>query len=186
VLFGPTVARFDFQDGLQQQLEDFVERLINTDDLSGLFVRRKFDAELAQMIASAGTAPVGLLVMDLDGIKAINDAHGHLFGAYVIGEAGHVIADRIRGKGIGTRFGGDEFCAALPDHSTEQAAAVGTEILEAIRAHHFEKDGITLRPGISIGAASFPSCARDLVTLFQCADDAMYRAKRGGKNRVCT
>jgi diguanylate cyclase (GGDEF)-like protein len=187
VAFGEIVGRFEVQDALDQAYDDYVERMLNVDDLSGLFVRRKFDVELEAMLtasrASQGTT--GLLVMDLDGIKFINDTHGHLFGAYVIGEAGHVIGRVIAGRGVGTRFGGDEFCAALPGCNVEQAAAIGREILEAIRVFPFAKDRIALRPGISIGAASFPESANDRLALFQRADEALYRAKHGGKNRVC-
>ena len=188
IAFGAVLARFEVQDALAQAYDDHIERLLNIDDLSGLFLRRKFDAELDAMLiaAHAGATCAGLLVMDLDGIKAINDTHGHLFGAHVIGESGHVIGKVIAGRGIGTRFGGDEFCAALAGCTVEQTAAVGQEILEAVRSHRFEKNGIVLHPGISIGAASFPESAQDAATLFQRADEALYRAKKGGKNRVCT
>jgi two-component system, cell cycle response regulator len=188
IAFGPVLARFEVQDALDQAYDDFVEQMLNVDDLSGLYVRRKFETELDAMIvaarASGGSA--GLLVMDLDGIKGINDTHGHLFGAYVIGEAGHVIGRVIEGNGVGTRFGGDEFCAALPGCDTVQTVDMGEKILAAIHDHPFLKDGIALHPGISIGAASFPACAADRLQLFQCADEALYRAKHGGKNRVCT
>lgn len=188
IAFGPVLARFELQDAVDQAYDDFVEQMLNVDDLSGLYVRRKFEAELDAMIAGARASGgcTGLLVMDLDGVKAINDTHGHLFGAYVIGEAGHVIGDVIEGSGIGTRFGGDEFCAALPACDTAQTLAMGERILAAIHAHPFVNNGIALHPGISIGAASFPSSADDRVKLFQCADEALYRAKHSGKNRVCT
>lgn len=188
IVFGPVVTRFEVQDGLQQQVDQFVEKMINIDELSGLLMRRKFDTELAMMVTSAATSggTVGLLVMDLDGVKGINDTHGHLFGAYVIGEAGHLIGEILQPIGQGTRFGGDEYCAALPDYDLQATVAVGETILKAINAHHFEREGIVLKPGISVGAASYPACAQAPESLFQRADEAMYRAKRGGKNRVCT
>ncbi len=187
MLFGSTVIRFELQDGLAQAYNQVVERLLNIDDLSGLFVRRKFDAELETMIESARvqSRPVALLVMDLDGIKKINDTHGHLFGAYVIGESGKVIGRILGSRGIGCRFGGDEYLAALPGLDAEASMAVAEEIRVAIAEHPFEKDGIPLRPGISIGVAAFPANAPDPKTLFQLADEALYRAKVAGKNRVC-
>jgi two-component system cell cycle response regulator len=185
---GRTVLRFEVQDVLEQAYGELMERMLTIDDLSGLYLRRKFDAELELLLLAAREQkrPVGLLVMDLDGIKPINDTHGHLFGAYVIGEAGRVIGQVIRERGVGSRFGGDEFLAALREADVGAAAVVGREILQAIGAHHFEREGIVLRPGISIGVASFPESAPDAATLFQKADEALYRAKRGGKNRVCT
>lgn len=187
LVIGTTVVRFELQDGVAQAYNQVVERLLNIDDLSGLFVRRKFDVDLEQMleVAKKNGSEVALLVMDLDGIKQINDTHGHLFGAYVIGAAGKLIGEVVGGRGIGSRFGGDEFLAALPGHGAEAGAAVGEAIRVAIAAHAFERHGIRLEPGISIGVAAYPTDAAEAGTLFQKADEALYRAKLGGKNRVC-
>lgn len=186
IQLGDTVLRFEIHDANDQAYEALVQRLLTIDDLSGLFQRRHFDQELAQLLQAAATdrTALGLLVMDLDGVKAINDAHGHLFGAYVIGESGRVIAHVIAGLGIGARFGGDEFVVGLPKHDANRAAAIAEEIRCAIRDHGFEREGVTLHPGISIGVASFPEHATDPATLFTCADKALYRAKTAGKNRV--
>jgi diguanylate cyclase (GGDEF)-like protein len=186
-VLGGTVVRFELQDGLAQAYNQVVERLLNIDDLSGLYVRRKFDAELAGMIETGrhNGSPVALLVMDMDGIKRINDTHGHLFGAYVIGEAGRLIGDVIGGRGIGCRFGGDEYLAAFSGVNAEAAVEIGEEIRRVINEYPFEKDGVPLRPGISIGIAAAPENATDAATLFQRADEALYRAKQAGKNRVC-
>jgi diguanylate cyclase (GGDEF)-like protein len=184
---GQTLLRFESQDSHEQEYAAALEQLLNRDDLSGLFVRRKFDAELARAVQAATVQQqaVGLLVMDLDGIKRINDTHGHLFGAYVIGESGKLIGHVVGTRGFACRFGGDEFLAALPDHDIERAEAVAEEIRLALSAHHFERDGIVLEPGISCGVASFPESANDPIGLFESADAALYRAKRAGKNRVC-
>jgi two-component system, cell cycle response regulator len=185
--FGTTVVRFELQDHLEQDYNEFVERMLNIDDLSGLLVRRVFDRELGFMIeaARAASGTVGLLVMDLDGIKPINDTHGHLFGAYAIGEAGRTIGCVIGSRGIGSRFGGDEFLAALPGMDGAAAVVVAEEIRAAIAAHHFEREGVVLTPTVSIGAAAYPTDADTAEALFQRADEALYRAKQGGKNRVC-
>jgi two-component system cell cycle response regulator len=186
VVFGRTVARFEMQDSLEQAYDELVEKLLNVDDLSGLLVRRKFDADLNVAIetARAREAPLGLLMMDLDGIKTINDTHGHLFGAYVIGESGRVIGRVLEGRGFASRFGGDEFVAALPGLDVAGACALAEEIRRAIGEHEFVRESISLRPGISIGVAAFPQNASDMNRLFQQADEALYRAKRAGKNQV--
>ncbi len=187
LVIGTTVVRFELQDGVTQAYNQVVERLLNIDDLSGLFVRRKFDADLEQMleVAKKQGAELTLLVMDLDGIKQINDTHGHLFGAYVIGAAGKLIGQVVGARGIGSRFGGDEFLAAIPGHGALAGATVGEEIRAAIGSHAFEREGIRLAPGISIGVAAYPDDAEQPGALFQKADEALYRAKLGGKNRVC-
>src|SRR5262245_14779247 len=186
IVFGATAVSFEKEDALKVDFNETVERLLNVDDLSGLFVRRKFDAEFATLLDAARNAkrPLALLVMDMDGIKKINDTHGHLFGAHVIGQAGHLIGSIIHDRGIGCRFGGDEYLAALPDLDCETASEVADQILRAVNTVPFVKDGITLKPGISIGVAAFPSDASDTGTLFQRADEALYRAKEGGRNRI--
>lgn len=187
VVFGGTVLRFELQSPIERAYDQQLERLLNTDDLSGLLVRRRFDADVEAMLETARVSggPVGLLVMDLDGIKRINDTHGHLFGAYVIGESGKLIGNVIGERGIASRFGGDEFVAAFPGLACDETARVGEEILRAINEHPFEREGIRLRPGISLGVASFPEAGADVPTLFHAADEALYRAKQAGKNRVC-
>jgi diguanylate cyclase (GGDEF)-like protein len=186
IVFGRTVLRFEMQDKLEQQYDELLEKLLNVDELSGLLLRRKFDADLNLTIESARAqqCPVGLLMMDLDGIKKINDSHGHLFGAYVIGESGRIIGEVLEGRGFASRFGGDEYVAALPGFDLGGAREVGEEIRRAVADHKFERESIPLHPGISVGVAAFPESATDAQTLFQRADEALYRAKRAGKNQV--
>lgn len=181
-----TVLRFELQDRVEQDYDEQLQRLLHVDDLSGLFVRRRFDQELARMIEAA-RAPggcVSLLVMDMDGIKAINDKHGHLFGAYTIGETGRLIGRVIEGRGIGSRFGGDEFCVALAGIDRDGGMCIAAEVHAAVNAYRYEREGITLTPGICIGVATFPEDASGAEALFQRADEALYRAKQSGKNRV--
>ncbi len=187
IVLGRVVLRFELMDRLEEAYDEQLQRLLHVDDLSGLYVRRRFDQELSRLVEGARTSgrPVALLVMDMDGIKGINDRHGHLFGAYTIGETGRLIGRVVEGRGIGSRFGGDEFCAALPGCDTDAAVAVAEEIRAAVGAHAYVREGITLQPGISIGVASYPADAKDAEALFQRADEALYRAKQGGKNRVC-
>jgi two-component system cell cycle response regulator len=186
ITLGRTILRFEMQDPLDQAYDEHLERLLHIDDLSGLFVRRRFDMELSKSLAAATAhgRSIALLVMDMDGIKAINDRHGHLFGAYTIGETGRVIGSVLGDRGIGSRFGGDEFCALLPDHDQDRAFGLAEEIHAAVNRHEYAREGVTLRPGISIGVAAFPENAPDAEKLFQRADEALYRAKQGGRNRV--
>ena len=186
VFLGKTVLEVQ-QDALRDAQAAELERLISIDDLSGLWVRRRFDAQLESSVAAVlgGQVPVlSVVVMDMDGVKAINDTHGHHMGAFVIGAAGHVIGEQVEGRGFATRFGGDEFAAAFPGLSKDQALAVAEEIRLAVVAHVYEKDGLRVHPGLSCGVASIPGDAAQAQALYHAADEAMYRAKRGGKNRV--
>lgn len=186
IRFGKMTVRFEVQDATDEQYNQLVSNLIHIDDLTGLYLRRRFDAELAGLVETArtqGTA-VGLLAMDLDGIKAINDTHGHLFGAYTIAQSGKLIGEAIAGVGIACRFGGDEFVAAFPEVDLEQARETAERILTRINEYPYEYEGIRLHPGISIGVATFPADAQTAVELFKAADAALYVAKRAGKNCV--
>lgn len=186
IAIGRTVVRFEEQDAVEAAYDEQMERMLNIDDLSGLMLRRRFDKEFAQLFHSAKerNGALAVLVMDLDGVKKINDTHGHRFGAYVIGECGRVIGSIVQAPSIASRFGGDEFCAAIPNASTAVAIALGEAVRQAIAKHRFEYEGVVLNPGISVGVASFPEDVLEFATLFQRADEAMYRAKQGGRNRV--
>lgn len=186
ISFGKTIVRFEVQDALDQQYDEVLDRLLNIDELTGLYVRRKFDRELKTLIDTAqlrGQA-VALLVMDLDGVKKVNDAYGHVFGAHVIGESGRVIGAVLGERGIASRFGGDEFLVAIPRADVGQAEALAEELRAAIDVHSFVCEGVPLHVSISIGVASFPESATGATALFRVGDDALYRAKQAGKNRV--
>jgi diguanylate cyclase (GGDEF)-like protein len=188
IFLGKTVLEVQ-QDALHDAQAAEIERLLSIDDLSGLWVKRRFDAQLASSVdavLSGKVRTLSVVVMDMDGVKAINDTHGHAMGAFVIGEAGHVMGARLAGRGFATRFGGDEFAAALPGVSKADAVVLAEEIRVAVCEHVYEKDGVRVHPGLSCGVAATPGDATDAESLFRAADEAMYRAKRGGKNRVAT
>ncbi|HEX3771467.1 MAG TPA: GGDEF domain-containing protein [Polyangiaceae bacterium] len=188
IFIGKTVIEMQ-RDPLRDAQAAEIDRLLSIDDLSGLWVRRRFDAQLEASVAAVLVGTVGalsLVVMDMDGVKAINDTHGHAWGAFAIGETGRVMARVIGQRGFATRFGGDEFAAAFPGVAKEAAVAIAEEMRAAVGAHVYEHRGVRLAPGLSCGVASLPGDAADAKALFQAADEAMYRAKRAGKNRVAT
>jgi two-component system cell cycle response regulator len=187
IFLGETIVEFQVEDAIREGFNAQLERLISEDELSGLWVKRRFDTQLGATVAAvhAGTlAVVSVIVMDLDGVKGINDTHGHDMGAFVIGAAGHVIGETLGSRGFATRFGGDEFAAALPGVPKAEAAAIAEATRTAVVAHAYEKRGIRVYPGMSCGVASVPDDAEEAPDVFRAADQAMYRAKRAGKNRV--
>jgi diguanylate cyclase (GGDEF)-like protein len=188
VFIGKSVLEVQ-QDPVRDAQAAELERLVSIDELSGLWVKRRFDAQLQSSVAAVLNGAVhalSLIVMDMDGVKAINDTHGHSMGAFAIGQTGQLIGQRVRGRGFATRFGGDEFAAAFPGVAKTEAVALAETIRVAVGAHTYEKDGVRVRPGLSCGVAALPDDATDADALFQAADEAMYRAKRAGKNRVAT
>lgn len=186
ITVGETIVRFELHDAIEQAYDERIQRMLDIDDLSGLFVRRRFDVDLTLQVEAARLSqrPLGVLVMDLDGVKAINDAHGHRFGEFMIGQAGKVIGIVIGQRGFASRFGGDEFAAGLPGHDAERAAAVAEEIRAAVSGQVFELEGVRVQTGISIGVAGFPGDGTSAPSIMAHADAALYRAKRAGRNRV--
>lgn len=181
---GTTILRFEIQDEADRAYDELVQRLISLDDLTGLYQRHRFDKELSALLATG--EPVALLVMDLDGIKRVNDTHGHLFGAHIIGQAGYRIRGVLReaSRAFAARFGGDEYTVAAPGVDRAAARVLGEKLRTEIADSPYQKDGIELRVGVSIGLAIAPEDGPEIVPLFKRADAAMYAAKAAGKNRV--
>lgn len=186
VFVGRTVIRFSLADPLEVDFHREVEQLVSTDPLTGLESKQSFDCCLDQALALARERrrPLAILMMDLDRVKPINDTHGHLFGAYCIQKAGEIIGRAVGTRGHACRFGGDEFTAFLPGHGSEEGRSAAEAIRRAVERAGLVKDGIPLRPTISIGVAAFPEHGEQTLDLIAAADQALYRAKAKGKNCV--
>jgi diguanylate cyclase (GGDEF)-like protein len=183
---GSCVVKFTFSDALEVGYHAQMDTLIGTDDLTGLIAKRRFDAAYVRAVdaARASGGKLAVLMLDLDGLKQINDTHGHPVGAHTIAEVGRLIGSAIGSRGAACRFGGDEFAAFLPGMTKAQARAVAESIRVQLGKHHFEKDGVVLRPTISIGVSALPEDGVAPDPLLQRADEALYRAKRTGRDRV--
>jgi diguanylate cyclase (GGDEF)-like protein len=169
------------------QLLKRAEALSVTDDLTHLYNSRYLNLVLRRETkrASRSGRPLSLLFIDLDGFKAINDTHGHLFGSRALVEAAAVIRGSARETDVVARFGGDEFALILPDTGGEGAFSVGERIRERIAAHTFlAGDGLAIRLTASVGVATLPDAAASAEELVQAADKAMYAVKDRGKNGI--
>ncbi|MGH9144402.1 MAG: diguanylate cyclase [Vicinamibacterales bacterium] len=163
------------------------EALSVTDDLTHLYNSRYLNQVLRRETkrASRSGRPLSLLFIDLDGFKAVNDTHGHLFGSRALVEAAAVIRSSARETDIVARFGGDEFALILPDTGGEGAFAVGERIRERIAAFKFlTEDRLDIHLTASVGVATLPDVAASADELVQAADKAMYQVKDSGKNGI--
>ena len=163
------------------------EALSVTDDLTHLYNSRYLNQVMRRETkrASRSGRPLSLLFIDLDGFKAVNDTHGHLFGSRALVEAAAVIRQSAHETDVVSRFGGDEFALVLPDTGGEGAYAVGERIRERIAAHRFlVGDGLDIHLTVSIGVATLPDVAASAEELVQAADKAMYMVKDSGKNGI--
>lgn len=161
-----------------------LEAMARFDPLTGLANRATFEERLLQEAqrAKRHERRFALLFMDLDGFKAINDRHGHRAGDQVLIDVAQVLASNCRATDLAARQGGDEFVVLLAEIEELTAAEKAAEKLRArIAALSWNQ----MQVGASIGLALWPDDADDPETLMRLADDAMYRAKGAGKNRIC-
>jgi two-component system, sensor histidine kinase LadS len=159
------------------------------DALTGLHTRNHFRELYHDLLACArdnGT-PLSLLMIDVDHFKRINDDHGHLTGDECLRWAAHCIGQTLRAHAaVPARFGGEEFIVALPGLDIDQAAAVATEMLEQLRAHPCHSSGTAVAMTASIGVHQVdPLRETRIEAALIHADEALYRAKREGRDRVC-
>ncbi len=172
-----------------------LERLSVTDALTGLFNRRYFGTRLQQEFhrAQRYSDPLSLMMIDLDHFKAVNDTYGHPFGDVVLKGTADLLSSSVRDPDICARFGGEEFAVILPKTHLAGALVVAERIWRELgqkryrvdRSDRSPHDG-ELRATASIGLSFFPS--KDIGNpdqLVKHADEALYRAKREGRNCIC-
>lgn len=183
---GDTLLRFEIHDPVEQAFDHAVIERIARDDLTGLTSRRRFDTDLASLVEAAvlASAPLALLMIDIDGIKAINDAHGHLAGAQTIAEIGRLVGRVVGTRGVAARLGGDELAVAMPAGTPDASRALASEILLASRDHAIPFGETTLRATVSIGIATMPEDTRDEAGLRRIADARLLAAKQRGRDRI--
>jgi diguanylate cyclase (GGDEF)-like protein/PAS domain S-box-containing protein len=169
------------QHRASQQLTAMAER----DPLTNLFNRRRFHEELERMLAEAGrrAQQVGLLTIDLDGFKPINDRYGHQAGDEVLVSLAREIGGTVRRSEMFFRLGGDEFAILVPDTRTQELGELARRVAERIAALRFGFDGGRAGLTASIGIAIHPLDAADGEGLVSASDHAMYAAKAQGKSR---
>lgn len=176
LVFNDISAQLSAQEALRRSAEH--------DELTGLPNRRLFLRHLQQCAEVGMQQPFGLLYIDLDGFKPVNDQYGHDAGDALLKALSWRLARMLRGGDSVARLGGDEFGVVLAScRTSEQAEQIATRLLETIRTP-VVIDGLELRCGASIGLAMFPADAVDVDGLVKAADAAMYRAKRGDGDSI--
>jgi diguanylate cyclase (GGDEF)-like protein len=164
-----------------------LELLATTDELTGLYNRRALLAKLKFEAARSRRfrTPLAAVMVDVDHFKRINDRHGHAAGDMVLRNLGRMLRESVRVIDIPGRYGGEELCVVLPNTPLEGACKFAQTLRLRIEAQLHELDGELLRVTASLGVAAFDhQDINDAASLLRHADEALYRAKRGGRNRV--
>lgn len=160
-----------------------------TDGLTGLYVRRYFDLRMAEEFSQAERyrRSFSLMLFDIDHFKKFNDTHGHQTGDLVLQQFAMLLTANTRRSDICCRYGGEEMAVILPETSLRDAASLAEKLCKTIRRHMFGgAGGEELHVTSSIGVAAFREGLKDPAEIVKAADEALYRAKHAGRDRVET
>jgi two-component system cell cycle response regulator len=181
------VRRKRFSDRLRDNVQMTIEMAV-TDGLTGLHNRRYLERHLVTLVqqAIARQKPLSVLVLDIDHFKTINDSYGHAVGDDVLREFSRRVRKAVRGIDLACRMGGEEFVIAMPDTDAALALLVGERLRQKIAIERFRipESEESIEVTVSIGISSLASTEDTPETLLKRADEALYEAKRAGRNRV--
>lgn len=185
---GDTTLRFAILDEVDARFHSAIQKRLRFDRLTGLLTRESADLALDAELHRAAQRgqPLSILMMDIDHFRAVNEGYGHQAGSAVLAQLGALLERRLRGFDLVGRFGGEEFIVGLPETDPGQAHAIAERLRQAIADERFGWQGATIAITISIGIAASPTHGYDLVELVKKADQALYRSKHAGRNRVST
>ena len=160
--------------------------LSQTDDLTGLLNMRAFNRILEKEIARVTryAHPFTVIMIDVDGLKGINDQYGHTTGSRLITTIAQSIKDSVRNTDVLARYGGDEFVVLMSHTSTDHAHMAAERIRTAIHNTAFDMKGNRISTTVSVGIASFPDGVTEATEVLDKADIALYKSKQSGRDRV--
>jgi diguanylate cyclase (GGDEF)-like protein len=172
-----------------EKANNVLKKLAIRDGLTGLFNHRYFQEDLAYTLRRAGRYKriFSIVFLDIDHFKNYNDIHGHTQGDKLLRTLGQILKKNLRKSDLIARYGGDEFVITLPETAKAKTRMVAEKICKFVSNYNFE--GRETQPlkkvTLSIGVASYPEDGTDGSSLIQCADQALYQAKKSGRDRVC-
>jgi two-component system, cell cycle response regulator len=189
---GNHLLKFALLDEFEAEFQERLHQMTQTDELTGLRSRRSLFADLDRLINQAVNRkeqkPLSVIMLDLDHFKLVNDGRGHLVGSHMIRDVGHIIGTVTGSLDRAARYGGEEYLAYVLG-PIEEGVKVAENIRKEVESHAFSASPTdtsqTMRITISAGVSAFPLHGTSALDLVQKADQALYRAKRSGRNRTC-
>lgn len=169
-----------------KRLMDTLRESTLRDAMTGLYNRRFLEEYIETLVATTlrNSAHLGLLMLDLDYFKKVNDTFGHEVGDKVLIELARVIRQNVRASDLTIRFGGEEFLVILQNTEAEGAMVLAEKVRAAVEAMRVQVTGTTVKKTISIGVADFPGDGDSFWQVVKFADVALYAAKDAGRNQV--
>jgi diguanylate cyclase (GGDEF)-like protein len=185
VKVGDTILKFLSGSDMEAQYHETIYRMTIMDGLTGVHNKRFLLETLEREIPRARRheRPLTLLMLDIDHFKGINDNFGHLAGDYVLKELATALKSRLRPDDVISRYGGEEFAIVLPETPNEGGTKIAEELRHLIEEHAFTFETEEIKVTVSIGVAQLAE-GLDELAFIKAADDRLYAAKRGGRNRV--
>jgi len=183
---GDTVFKYLSGKDIEAQYHVVISEMAMTDGLTNLCNRQRLDALLAEEVRRAHRyrRELSLLMLDIDHFKRINDVHGHLVGDGVLTQMAALLLQRLRPSDKLGRYGGEEFCAILPETPLHNASQIAESLRATVAEQRLVVDNQELLVSVSIGAAALNAQMQG-ADLYRAADQMLYRAKSLGRNRVC-
>ena len=183
-----TILKFTYHDKLEENFQRAMYDAALRDDLTKAFNKKHFLDRLEQEVAFVRRhgAPLSLVMFDVDHFKRVNDTFGHVAGDHVLSKLSQVAQTAIRAEDLFGRYGGEEFAVLCRNIPLLGAAAVAERVRAAVESSEFVYDAREMPVTVSLGVAAIPDTpAQNGLELIAAADEALYDAKHGGRNRVC-
>jgi two-component system cell cycle response regulator len=184
---GPTIMKFLSGADAEAKYHEEIYRMTIVDGLTQIHNKRYLYEALEREVLRARRheRPLTVVMFDIDFFKRINDQYGHLAGDYVLRELARVVQGRIRRDEVFARYGGEEFVIVLPETPLEGGVSLAQNLRARVAEHTFVFQGERIAVTVSIGCAELSPNDKSATDLVQRADEKLYEAKRGGRNRVC-
>jgi diguanylate cyclase (GGDEF)-like protein len=182
-----TVVKYSIQDQLEEQYQRSIYESATRDSLTRIFNKKYFLDTLRKEFAYClrHRVPLSMVMFDLDDFKRVNDTYGHLAGDYVLQKMAVKVSETVRTEDLFARYGGEEFALMLRESAADKALRCAERCRRAVDGAEFVFNGTPIKVTISLGVATlFDSDFAQPEDLIAAADKYLFRAKRGGRNRV--
>ncbi|MBJ6762338.1 GGDEF domain-containing protein [Myxococcaceae bacterium JPH2] len=187
VKIGRTIFKYIAGGNIEAAYHDEIYRLTTMDGLTQIYNRRYFDEQLERELSRSRRYErvLSLVLMDIDHFKAVNDTFGHLAGDSVLKQLASTVRTKIRREDVFARYGGEEFGILLPEVSLSGACQLAEKVRLLVEHQRFEFDKQPIPVTVSLGVSVLEPHHREPTDLVRAADERLYEAKQGGRNRSC-